>query len=339
MEARMQPRSDGTQRCLQFGLSTTPRVARDDVPGSRRQHRASLQHSRPPRRGSRSRPRRWSSARRLRRSRSRCGVDAWAAARCADRRLASTGRSCNPSPFAQTDAAARRARARAWTSTAATIRCRCCAASAPTSTTRFEYSPKSTRVDSPIDDALRGAAGRVPGLRAHHDRAGPAARHPVPLRQRLSVPSTPTARSIARRRDARVGRGAVCRTLGWVGFDPTNNLIAGERHIRVAVGRDYADVPPTRGVFKGKSAVAASWRSRCASALPARARPWSPTKCRRTCPGCRAKSLHRCRGPIRHSRSSSRTTRYRHNIAKPRRSRSVLIFTVPTASRCSRWAR
>ena len=41
--------------------------------------------------------------------------------------------------------------------------------------------------------------------------------------------------------------------LGWVGFDPTNNTIAGERHIRVAVGRDYADVPPTRGVFKGDS--------------------------------------------------------------------------------------
>ena len=27
------------------------------------------------------------------------------------------------------------------------------------------------------------------------------------------------------------------------------------RHIRVAIGRDYADVPPTRGVFKGTSAV------------------------------------------------------------------------------------
>lgn len=42
-------------------------------------------------------------------------------------------------------------------------------------------------------------------------------------------------------------------TLGWVGFDPTNNLIVSERHIRVALGRDYADVPPTRGVFKGKA--------------------------------------------------------------------------------------
>jgi transglutaminase-like putative cysteine protease len=42
--------------------------------------------------------------------------------------------------------------------------------------------------------------------------------------------------------------------LGWVGFDPTNNLLAGERHIRTALGRDYADVPPTRGVFKGDAA-------------------------------------------------------------------------------------
>lgn len=41
--------------------------------------------------------------------------------------------------------------------------------------------------------------------------------------------------------------------FGWVGFDPTNNLIAGERHIRTAIGRDYADVPPTRGVFKGRA--------------------------------------------------------------------------------------
>ena len=41
--------------------------------------------------------------------------------------------------------------------------------------------------------------------------------------------------------------------LGWVGFDPTNNPMAGERHIRTAIGRDYADVPPTRGIFKGKS--------------------------------------------------------------------------------------
>lgn len=39
--------------------------------------------------------------------------------------------------------------------------------------------------------------------------------------------------------------------LGWVGFDPTNMLMAAERHIRTAIGRDYADVPPTKGIFRG----------------------------------------------------------------------------------------
>jgi transglutaminase-like putative cysteine protease len=41
--------------------------------------------------------------------------------------------------------------------------------------------------------------------------------------------------------------------LGWVGFDPTNNLIAHNRHIRTAIGRDYHDVPPTHGMFRGKT--------------------------------------------------------------------------------------
>jgi transglutaminase-like putative cysteine protease len=41
--------------------------------------------------------------------------------------------------------------------------------------------------------------------------------------------------------------------LGWVGFDPTNDLVANDRHIRTALGRDYADVPPTHGVYRGKT--------------------------------------------------------------------------------------
>src|SRR5690606_26156695 len=40
-------------------------------------------------------------------------------------------------------------------------------------------------------------------------------------------------------------------SLRWVGFDPTNNVLAGERHVAAAVGRDYDDVPPSRGVYKG----------------------------------------------------------------------------------------
>ncbi|TRO66337.1 transglutaminase-like domain-containing protein [Christiangramia sabulilitoris] len=35
---------------------------------------------------------------------------------------------------------------------------------------------------------------------------------------------------------------------GWIGFDPTNNLIAAENHIKVAHGKDYNDCPPIKGI-------------------------------------------------------------------------------------------
>ena len=39
--------------------------------------------------------------------------------------------------------------------------------------------------------------------------------------------------------------------LGWVGFDPTNDMLVRSDHIFTAMGRDYADVAPLDGVFHG----------------------------------------------------------------------------------------
>ena len=39
--------------------------------------------------------------------------------------------------------------------------------------------------------------------------------------------------------------------LGWIGFDPTNACLARTDHIFTAMGRDYADVAPIDGVFRG----------------------------------------------------------------------------------------
>ncbi|SDJ12586.1 transglutaminase family protein [Salimicrobium halophilum] len=39
--------------------------------------------------------------------------------------------------------------------------------------------------------------------------------------------------------------------IGWVGLDPTNNVEALENHIRIGTGRDYADVSPLQGVYRG----------------------------------------------------------------------------------------
>lgn len=43
------------------------------------------------------------------------------------------------------------------------------------------------------------------------------------------------------------------RELGWVGLDPTNDKLAGEDHIAIGMGRDYADVSPVNGTFIGSA--------------------------------------------------------------------------------------
>jgi transglutaminase-like putative cysteine protease len=42
-----------------------------------------------------------------------------------------------------------------------------------------------------------------------------------------------------------------CPPNGWVDLDPTNDLIVGTSHVTLAVGRDYGDVMPLRGVIRG----------------------------------------------------------------------------------------
>jgi transglutaminase-like putative cysteine protease len=45
-------------------------------------------------------------------------------------------------------------------------------------------------------------------------------------------------------------------TGSWWGYDPTNDIEIGNRHVRVASGRDYADVAPLKGVYVGGDAKA-----------------------------------------------------------------------------------
>ncbi len=39
--------------------------------------------------------------------------------------------------------------------------------------------------------------------------------------------------------------------IGWIGLDPTNNAEALESHIRIGIGRDYTDVSPLQGIYRG----------------------------------------------------------------------------------------
>lgn len=116
----------------------------------------------------------------------------------------------------------------------------------------FDYAPQSTQVDSPIDEALGNREGVCQDF----------AHIMIALVRELGIPCRYVSGYLFHRTENR-DRSAQDAThawveawlpeLGWVGFDPTNNLLASERHIRAAIGRDYADVPPTRGVFKGEA--------------------------------------------------------------------------------------
>jgi transglutaminase-like putative cysteine protease len=116
----------------------------------------------------------------------------------------------------------------------------------------FEYVPRSTRVDSPIDEAIASRQGVCQDF----------AHTMIALLRHIGIPARYVSGYLYRGREdhdrstpdaSHAWVEVLLPHLNWVGFDPTNDLIASNRHIRTAVGRDYADVPPTHGVFRGKT--------------------------------------------------------------------------------------
>ena len=117
----------------------------------------------------------------------------------------------------------------------------------------FEYVPLSTQVDSPIDEALESKQGVCQDFA--HILVGVA--------RIVGIPARYVSGYLFHRQDggdrsssdaSHAWVEAYLPALGWCGFDPTNNIEAGDRHIVTCVGRDYKDVPPTRGVYRGQSA-------------------------------------------------------------------------------------
>ncbi len=114
----------------------------------------------------------------------------------------------------------------------------------------LDYEPGVTGADSPIDEAL--LAGRGVCQDFAHIMIAVCRDWGVPARYVSGYLAS--NREEGDRSDPEASHAWVevfLPSLRWVGFDPTNNTHAGERHIPVGVGRDYSDVPPTRGVFKG----------------------------------------------------------------------------------------
>ena len=114
----------------------------------------------------------------------------------------------------------------------------------------LDYEAGVTAADSPIDEALEAGRGVCQDF----------AHIMIAICRGWGVPARYISGYLATNRDrgdrsnpqaTHAWLEVYLPSLRWVGFDPTNNVLAGERHIAVAIGRDYSDVPPSRGVFKG----------------------------------------------------------------------------------------
>lgn len=111
----------------------------------------------------------------------------------------------------------------------------------------FEYVPGSTTISSTIDHILDTGRGVCQDYA--HVMIAVARTWGIPARYVSGYLYDATSAGGGTTSHAWVE----CRLpgSGWTGFDPTNATLTDERHVRVAVGRDYQDVSPTQGVLFG----------------------------------------------------------------------------------------
>ncbi|MEM9953209.1 MAG: transglutaminase family protein [Chloroflexota bacterium] len=118
----------------------------------------------------------------------------------------------------------------------------------------FEYQSGVTRVDSLIDEALSARRGVCQDF----------THIMLTMLRQVGIPARYVSGYLFHRTDVgdrsdedatHAWLEAWLPSLGWVGFDPTNNLIVGNRHVRVNISKDYDNASPSRGIFRGNAST------------------------------------------------------------------------------------
>lgn len=109
---------------------------------------------------------------------------------------------------------------------------------------RFQYARAVTHVSSPIDDLLSHGKGVCQDFA--HLMIGVLRCFTVPARYVSGYIHRPNKES-----ESHAWCEAWVPDLGWVGFDPTNNCLVDDHFVKVAVGRDFTDVTPNKGIYRG----------------------------------------------------------------------------------------
>jgi transglutaminase-like putative cysteine protease len=116
--------------------------------------------------------------------------------------------------------------------------------------TGFRFVPDFTTVNTPVKEVLAARKGVCQDF-SHLAIAcirsfGFAARYVSGYLETLPPPGRPKLQGS----DASHAWISVfIPDYGWCDFDPTNDVVPGERHIVTAWGRDYSDVPPLKGII------------------------------------------------------------------------------------------
>ena len=115
----------------------------------------------------------------------------------------------------------------------------------------FTYDPHATAVNTPLGDVMRHRRGVCQDFA--HLQIGCLRALGLPVRYvsgyLVTQSSAPSA--LVGSEASHAWLSVFCPGHGWVDVDPTNNLWPSDRHVTVAIGRDYGDVSPIRGVFLG----------------------------------------------------------------------------------------
>lgn len=116
----------------------------------------------------------------------------------------------------------------------------------------FRYDAKATTLATPLADVLRLRRGvcqdfahlqigclRSLGLAARYVSGYLQTRPPADRERLIGADASHAWVSV------------YCPGIGWVDFDPTNNLMPSQQHLTIAWGRDYDDISPIKGVILG----------------------------------------------------------------------------------------
>jgi len=114
----------------------------------------------------------------------------------------------------------------------------------------FEYKQGITSVETGIDEVWRLKAGVCQDF----------AHMLLVMLRMIGIPSRYVSGYICPEHQEYRGAGATHAWVdayipdyGWIGLDPTNNCLASERHVRLAIGRNFSDCTPVKGTYKGQS--------------------------------------------------------------------------------------